>query len=147
MAATAVTVRPGGQARIVKRSKTNDSRHHAGLWPLGTGDHQHCRLCDICLQFYKAEDEPRLAFLRRLLGLHRRAVHRDVRLSADDLPAFRLADAHLSGYRSLLARCGTFVVDIVWAARRPALEHPPSAEHCGDLWRLHSAISRVEGAL
>src|SRR6516225_10766690 len=147
MAVTAVTVRRGGRLRMIKGSLADDARHASGLWPLGTGDHQHCGLCDFCLQFHKAEDEPRLAFLWRLLGLYRRAVHRDVRLSADDLPAFGLADAHLSGYRSLLARCGTFVVDIVWAARRPALEHPPSAEHCGDLWRLHSAISRVEGAL
>src|SRR5260370_18834505 len=102
MGITAATV-SHRRARMMKGSKADDPRRDAGLRPLGAGDHQHRRVRDFRFQLYEAEDEPRLAFLWRLLGLHRRAVHGDVRLSADDLPAFGLVTAHLSGHRSVLA--------------------------------------------
>src|SRR5262245_42409031 len=131
----------------MKGSPAHDPRHDAGLWSLGAGDHQHRRVRDFRLQLHEAENLAGLAFLWRVLGFHRRAVHRDVRFPADDLPAFGMAGAHLSGPRSILARCGTPVVDSVWAAGRSALERPAYAEHRGDFRRFYPAVRGVEGAL
>src|SRR5215831_13145212 len=118
MAIAAATARR--RARTIKGSPADDPRHDAGLWTLGPGDHQYRRLHFFRLQLHKAEDHPGLAFLWRVLGFYRRSIYRDVRFPVDDLPAFGMAGARLSGHGSLLARCGTFVVDIVWAARRSA---------------------------
>src|SRR5215831_1939207 len=104
MAIAAAMARSRGRARIIKGSPADDPRDDAGLWSLGAGDHQHRGVRDFRLQLHKAENRPRLAFLWRFLSVHRGAVHRDVRFPADDLPAFRMAHAHLSGPRSLLAR-------------------------------------------
>src|SRR6516225_2698499 len=92
-----------GRTRIIKGSRAHDARRYAGLWPLGAGDHQYGRLRHFRLQLHEAQDTPRLALVWRFFDVHRRAVHGDVRLPADDLSAFGLAYAHLSGHRSVLA--------------------------------------------
>ena len=75
---------------------TSDGRqamtsHHASLRAVVPGDHQLACLHHLRLHLLQAADRARLALVRRLLRLPGRAVHRDVRLPADDLSALGLA--------------------------------------------------------
>src|SRR5690606_34345246 len=99
------------------------------------------------LQLLQATDRARLAYVRRFLGLRRRAVRRDVRLSADDLLAVRVAADALSEPEPAGARQRASVVDAAWLGRRPARQ---SAAHCelrSPRARLLAAVRRVERAL
>src|SRR5690349_4917007 len=83
----------------------------------------------------------------RLFRLHHRAVHGNVRVPVDDLPAFGLADAHVSGHRSVLARCRASVGGAARPARRSSFQRPAHIEHRRDFRRFHPAVGRVEDAL
>lgn len=50
----------------------------------------------FAFSFTRPPHKPGLATLGRLLGLHPRALHRDVRLSVDDLPALGVAVFEIS---------------------------------------------------
>jgi protein-S-isoprenylcysteine O-methyltransferase Ste14 len=63
---------------------------------VGSGDPQFTGLHHLRLQLQQAAIASRLAFVWRFQRLHCRAVYRDVWLSVDDLPAFRLAASALS---------------------------------------------------
>src|SRR6266545_8022716 len=94
MAARMTKVNPAITAstrRSALREISNDIRYRTGLRPLAAGDHQRGRIHHIRFQLHQAAHGARLAIVWGLLSLSGGAVHRDVRLPADDLSAFRLA--------------------------------------------------------
>ena len=65
-----------------------------GLW--AAGGHQCCSLRHVRLQLLQADHRTRLAQFWRVHGIYRRAVCRDVRLSADHIFHVRLVGAEIS---------------------------------------------------
>src|SRR3546814_714776 len=96
-AATRASARPPATGRLTiivteRRDKEKrDDRKRSGLWPLGPGCPQLCNLHSVRLQLFQATDHAGLALLRRVQRLSRRAIHRDVRVPVDHLPALRMA--------------------------------------------------------
>src|SRR3972149_275794 len=88
------------------RRRNSGSRLGPGLRALVAGDHQLAGVHHFRLQLCQTSIVARLALVRRVLGLSGCAVYRDVRLSADDLPAVGLAVDALSGHRLDVARLG-----------------------------------------
>ena len=89
-AATAGAANPRDESRVLVR-------------PLVPRTHQLDRLHLLRAQLREATELARLAIVRRFLCFHRGALRGDVRLSADDLSALRLAGAAVSRRRSPLA--------------------------------------------
>src|SRR5262245_50839124 len=108
MAGTAIMAGTQAENRTITmlqgpERKTTDDRRSSGLWALVAGDHQLGGLHLLRLQLLQAADQARLALLRRLQRLPRRAVHRDVRFSVDDLSPLRMAAEPLSRRRLAVA--------------------------------------------
>src|SRR3990167_170522 len=66
------------------------------LRPVAAGGHQCCSLRHVRLQLLQADHRTRLAQFWRVHGIYRRAVCRDVRLSADHIFHVRLVGAEIS---------------------------------------------------
>src|SRR5262249_43879331 len=71
--------------------ESDHERQRPRLRPLVAGYHQLGRIHLLRLQLLQAADETRMALVRRLQRLHRRAVRRNVWLPADHLSSLRLA--------------------------------------------------------
>src|SRR5579859_1711816 len=75
-----------------------------GLRSLAAGRHRRGDLCDLRVQLHPSPYGARLAQLWGVLSVHCRAVHRDVRLPADDLSALGLATESLPWCEPALAQ-------------------------------------------
>ena len=128
--------------RVVRRTGM-DTEQHARVRALDAGRHQLGRLHHVRVQLLQAEDEDRLAHARHLLGVHRRAVRRDVRLPADDLPAVRMARAPGARDRSARARLRASLVLAARIQGRSALEPDPHREQPLHPRRVRSAVRLV----
>src|SRR3970282_161381 len=93
MAATAMTA---ARRQTNARDKANEPIGTFRLRPVVAGHHQLAGFHHFCLQLCEATDLARLALFRRVLRVPDSAVHGDVWISADDLPALRLAHEQVS---------------------------------------------------
>src|SRR3546814_833282 len=132
-AGTRASARPPATGRLTiivteRRDKEKrDDRKRSGLWPLGPGCPQLCNLHSVRLQLFQATDHAGLALLRRVQRPSRRAIHRDVRVPADHLPALRMAPEPLSGRELAVARRRASARDAVWLGGKSAFRAVPPA--------------------
>ena len=95
----------------------------------------------FAFSFRKPRIAAGLALVWGVLRLHRRPVHRDVRLPVDDLPALGLAPDPLPGPRP---RCPTMPGTsgrLCSAGRATRTSTPSHPQQPGDLRRLHPALA------
>src|SRR6516165_10893783 len=111
------------------------------------GDHQFSDLYLLRLQLLQAADEAGLALVQRLQRILGGAVHRDVRLSADDISAIGMATEQLPRCRLVLPRCRPPFRDDVRLEGQSALWPLPPAELRLYWRRVHPDFGRLEGAL
>src|SRR6266568_2749963 len=116
-----------------------------GLWSLviiNSLVFRHLRV-----QFREAAEFTRLALVRRVFGLPRSAIHRDVRLSAYDLSALGLAHEQVPGSRFPFPRRRASARSHVRVEGKPPFRPVPFPElHLHRGWFL-AALRVVEGSL
>src|SRR6266511_216686 len=93
MAGTAMNTPTTRHISLGRHKEVRNAHGYPSLWPLVPCRHQLGSLSHLCLQFHAPAQCPRLAFVWRVRGLPGGAVYGNVRLSADHLPARRLAAA------------------------------------------------------
>src|SRR6266508_4236837 len=136
-----------GQIPAPDSSMETGHERRSSLWALVAGDHQLAGVHHLRVQFRQAAIASRLALVWCVLGLPGRALHRDVRLSPDDLPVLRLVDFTLPGCRLGESRCRPLARDGVRLAHQSALRAVSRAELHLHRWRLLAALGLVAGYL
>src|SRR3990167_6844195 len=111
------------------------------------GCDQRCILHLLRMELLHPAHDPRLAQLWPVLGVRRGALRRDVRLSAQPLSPFGLADVALPGGELAQPRRRPRTGDDVRLAGQPAFRALPHVELFADRRGLLAALPRLAPAL
>src|SRR5712692_3666474 len=106
----------GDMANTLRREEGNEYRCTC-LWSLATCSDERAGVYHLRVQLRTPANRSRLALLWRFLSLHCGALYRDVRVSFDHLPAFRVAWQRFPRDRPALAQYGAFVGNAAGLAR------------------------------